>query len=590
MDVKVYWNTGFNQVNIPDSPDLLETLSNRTFTSIDIVQDRWIQSINIAASFTSVRDVDYCKVGSMYYYVSAVHMLANDVAQLVLQPDFYTSVGGHNKFNILDGVTERHHTTSDGFGEYTEDDPLLVPSQPLELESKYVNALNDDNPRVFAESTVALYATAFADRAITYVDDDGNKTVTVPDIKYLPQDAKSVSDPTLKPGEVSYDEHYTVSYFQYPDGNDGYHTTQPGTRLYEINATNKKISEGIAKLRSIGAESSIIRQYAVPRDAILVTSGGVAGVNTIVGKSTDYTVELPYEYATVKNRRLFVGRMNAYKLTSMASGNSCEYNPEDIRISAYPTIRMITDVRPTGKPYFRPVSFRGNQSNFFENCVAGQEWANAPLIYTDRSGSTLSAYNFQSEKYVNKVAYEGGMFSVNSGLLTTAISGAAGTAADIASENYGNAAMTAGQSVGSLIKANVEKGVKQDIYNENLRRSYFNYVESQIVAPDVQFPRSDAIRDYLGNGFMLSRTRYSYADLTKLDKVLTMYGYKDTKSLDQNDFTCRKYFNYIKCSDVSVKGNFAMWMADGVAQQLKAGVRIWHVAPDNKYYLDNPIK
>jgi hypothetical protein len=101
------------------------------------------------------------------------------------------------------------------------------------------------------------------------------------------------------------------------------------------------------------------------------------------------------------------------------------------------------------------------------------------------------------------------------------------------------------------------------------------------------FPRSETIRDLLGNGVRVYRYRFADSDVVKIDKILTMYGYKDTKPLEASDFTNRTKFNYVQASGISVSNNtMPRWIREGIAMQLSIGVRIWHVKPDATAYTD----
>ena len=64
-----------------------------------------------------------------------------------------------------------------------------------------------------------------------------------------------------------------------------------------------------------------------------------------------------------------------------------------------------------------------------------------------------------------------------------------------------------------------------------------------------------------------------------------MYGYRYTKFVEASDFSTRAKFNYVQASGVSVTG-LPKWFADGVAEQLMGGVRVWHVLPDVSAYTD----
>ena len=103
---------------------------------------------------------------------------------------------------------------------------------------------------------------------------------------------------------------------------------------------------------------------------------------------------------------------------------------------------------------------------------------------------------------------------------------------------------------------------------------------------------SNVYMDLFGEGILLYRYKYSKADVKRIDKLLTMYGYKVTKELEKKDFTSRQYFNYIECSSLSVKakGNYnTIAVADGISKQLQVGTRLWHVKPDSSHYANNPI-
>ena len=74
-------------------------------------------------------------IGDFYYILNGIEMVAFNVAELSLVPDFITSNGGISNIVILDGVTVRVHTGTDGFGEYTEDDDYMNPAEALQIES-----------------------------------------------------------------------------------------------------------------------------------------------------------------------------------------------------------------------------------------------------------------------------------------------------------------------------------------------------------------------------------------------------------------------------------------------------------------------
>ena len=129
---RLYFNTGFNSNNIPDSPALLDRCNYKDVPSLDIMQDRFLSEIRVKARWNEVKDCDYCVLytdsSKWAYSVDTISMVATDVAVLSVTQDFINSVGGVANLKILDGITDRVHVTSDDYGEYTAEDELLTPN------------------------------------------------------------------------------------------------------------------------------------------------------------------------------------------------------------------------------------------------------------------------------------------------------------------------------------------------------------------------------------------------------------------------------------------------------------------------------
>ena len=48
-NVRCYYNTGFNAVNIPSSPDVLKQFTPHTFPALEVLQDLGLSEIKIKA-------------------------------------------------------------------------------------------------------------------------------------------------------------------------------------------------------------------------------------------------------------------------------------------------------------------------------------------------------------------------------------------------------------------------------------------------------------------------------------------------------------------------------------------------------------
>ena len=57
-------NSGFNSINIPDSPTLLMGMTHATLPVLDLNQERFLSSVRVRASWDTVKNADYCKVST----------------------------------------------------------------------------------------------------------------------------------------------------------------------------------------------------------------------------------------------------------------------------------------------------------------------------------------------------------------------------------------------------------------------------------------------------------------------------------------------------------------------------------------------
>ncbi|MCD8211796.1 MAG: hypothetical protein LUC17_02060 [Oscillospiraceae bacterium] len=594
-DVTIYHNTGFNKVNIPDSPSLLTSFSHTNLQSTDLMQNRWISAIAVAANYETLEDVDYCQISSMFYFVDGVEMTSPDVGVLSLTPDFITSAGGPAALTFLDGITERHHVTDDTFGLYTEDDPLLIPSNPLTIaDGGYQFSDNSDN-YVFMEASIDVPKLGDAT--------DGNVyTATYNDPETGEIQTTEVTVPKV-PALEAY--RYTLAGMYDPDNLK--QVRVPGTAFFD--PSNAAVVEGIARARELGVESAIISQWLIPGSAVSnygETDEGFVG--SLTGAKTEASVNLPYIYATVKNNRLLYGDLNKYVIVSIASGNSAEFKPEDIyNNDTAPVVVMITDPRPEGNPYFRFKYYLKSSSNFFANCIKGMTWQSAPLVWTNKSGSEIDVTKFTTDMQLKRreasynvlSAYgaEGGSGATGAAktlgaAVNRGVTGLLGAGVEFVTGLFGNPQDTQNmQNVTQFLERGDIDKIKGDFAASAYQELQNLGLGNSVIAPEISFPRNEGIRDFVGNGIYVYRYRPTDADISKLDKVLTMYGYKHTAPLEASFFTNRTYFNYVKADGVTV-GNTSlpMWMKEGIAAQFSAGIRFWHVQPNPEYYTNNPVR
>ena len=615
--VTLFRNSGFNASNIPDSPELLinSNISRTELTgelkSLQINQDVQLDTLTVRCTLSQAKNVDFVMLddndegtSEKFYAVIDRHMEAEDVCSFTVQQICLLSYGGVDGLDILDGITERVHVGNDNKFYACEGDPLLNPTEPLEIVDEWVTP-ERGKTLVLAECTVDPIGTYMQKNAVTVEYEDPQtqevEKVTYPGLSYPEEETK-----------------YGI----------GQRDVATGTTLYVVRTSdtstspnpNPQIKAALANLQSLGvAQGAIIRQYEFPSEmanGIIPITNDITDLEhmgtlrRIISKRTELTPTTEITSAirkTAKNKLVTYSPVQKFGIMT-AAGNSAEYNLEDMRDSNNAinyNISMVTDPRPDGKPYFRPQWLNGkiagssNYKEFWRNCIAGMQWKQIPLIFTEASGNALNTQRFQNNYNIKSENYthERNISAVNMGqtVANGILNAAAATVEAVNPANIGKAAVGVVQSGANMAFDIAKQGMamyhnKKVFGLERTSELYDLYTENNIIAPTVNFPyNSDAIRDNIGNGVLCYQYKYSDSDYNRIDKLLTMYGYRVSKPLEKTDFTNRRYFNFVACKNVSVTGH-SQWVNDAIARELKDGVRVWHVLPNKSYYNDNPIR
>ena len=652
-NVRCYYNTGFNAVNIPSSPDVLKEFTPHTFPALEVLQDLGLSEIRIKATWGQAQQIDYVCLytpttvegqveKAVYYIVTGIpEMVATDVAKLPVVCDYYNTAGGINYIDILDGITSRvtvskdvpksgwNPTDSENY--LYEEDPLLAPSGQLNLVTKWANIYSTDY-HSYIETTLDLIQTDLTSIGKVYYETEAEGVNTGQTI--TPKVNVSELSTTLVDTKLSNAVGGTY--------------INPETRIYQVDdeyngwtgdpdaTARASIGAGIATARSLRVEDSIINKVIIPTDAVEVTKEyqnwsrtykdgttkrrtdqkisymkGVAkkvAVNAKVGGSgTAWSLVDYSDYGvTIHNNRLLYGRYTPIGMMTTA-GNKVELNIEQVSVGdSTVNIRSYTDPSLGGCPYYmferadmRPITTVGDEEvGMFSQSVAGLTWKQAPLKFSETKGSLLNAIELKNSRMMSDTAATNFVRSNDYSQTVNAFNTLTSSVNSVIAMNQGGGLQGV---VGSLTQGMIND-VGLDIQRQNAEDSYLSAKEAElskyavtqnVFVPEIKFPyNSTFLRDLFGEGILLYRYKYSKADVKRIDKLLTMYGYKVTKELEKKDFTSRQYFNYIECSSLSVKakGNYnTIAVADGISKQLQVGTRLWHVKPDSSHYTNNPI-
>lgn len=582
-NVIIYNSTGFDAVNIPRSPAVIEAAATSALTlpAIDVVQNYFLTSVTVKTTFDAIKYADYCKVGDFYYFVTNIRMTSPDVAILTITPDGLTSALALGSLQAIDGMTERRRVTNseDTMGAFTSDDALLAPQEPLKLVigANLFAGASSTVSAPYVESLIDLKTLQdnFTDNNFTgrtFVDPtDSEAKVTVPAVNSL------TGTTTV----------FRVGTYVLPSTK---------TELYKYT----KVQEAIGLARALGVESAIISQKNLPTRYMDIIETDDGSVTTISGKVEEESTGLAVNYATVKNKRLLYGVYNRYGIMS-ASGASAEFNPEDIvsTLNGSPSVKMKVDPRPDGKPYFRYSSYLGDSSDdgFWRNCIDGLSWADTPLVYSGKSGSYMDEWNYKYSRNSSAISMNATSEIYQRNLKTNTIPsvvgasmGFIGSLLGAAPGDWSGIGQAGSKAVGAWTAAyneatNFDATVQQYKNARNQELANFGFSQS-VVSPVLSFPyNASVIRDMLGNGIVNYRYRYSDNDISRIDKLLTMYGYVDRRKFKIEMFDAHEDFEYLQLSGVSIIGSsLPRWWRDIIKVQLNTGFRMWHVKPSVIYY------
>lgn len=569
--VTAYANSGFSMNDTPLNVGVLE--ANSDAVTLDVinclpVSGKSTVSIRVKP-FNLLTQTDYIKIvgsdaiawfgivlGYEYDSMNTVQITAQIDGWLTCQAAGITSISGY---------TTRHTTEDDEFGKYSEDDPLIVPSKPLEMTATPINLGGSGNKKL-VESTIDLSAMG---------EDTYNESRTFNSDGEVVVPLAVPSEPT----QVNL------------NGVGGGSSTQTisGRGIYD--ADNAKVKKGIAVARSLGYENGILGSYIVP-DAFITLGEATDGkYSTIAGKHDSIMTtgdSLNFIYANVHNKRLLYGKTSQYVLWSPASGDQLRANPEELItgsvISGGPSFAFMSDPRSKGKPYFMFDEGASAVLGGLNKMISGAQWDNLPLNYQNSSGLQTKARIFMAQEEYAVDQYN---FALQIGVLDqgeNAITGLAGAAVGMSFNPIGAATGLGGTAAG-IAKYGLSVPYNKEMFQRarKIEQAQFlatHYSAPQIVSP----PDGEFIRDVYGNSVVIARYMLSAYDLTRLDRVLNMYGYKHSKVLELSDLSVGVYATYVEAHDVTINSGAPKFAEQIAQEQLSAGIRLWKTKPSSAQY------
>lgn len=454
---ELFFNTGFNAVNIPDSELTLRQAASsiKSYPALDILQPTGLTTVRLKALYEQVIGADYLLLRSQenpdlfcfYAIASAPIMTSVDVASLYIVEDPILTAGGIDNLTFLDGVTSRHHVASDAdvFGAYIEDDPYLTLT---EAPDYYSMELFDKGPEVEwsqGGDPVVMVVTSTVDLE----NADTLHMTTIPTANpiagtgsgftfqggdsysyRIPVNADSTNFADVKPdfstmeaAGVEGQVNEIVGHDAYPEGATGYASNvESGIKAFgQIDLIN--LHDKISNVIALGLDSAIIDAAMIPKSFCKFNerlsepysdgwySRGVSDIGCIQAVGAFYLPEddgdFAYEYdEEVHNKRVLYGKYNGYSLVAKATGSSTEILPEEflyhagqesmtLQYGKAPVPMCLPDIRINGRPYFNFAHIKSSGNSFMNGAISGSQWRRATITSKYKSGAALEEANFR---------------------------------------------------------------------------------------------------------------------------------------------------------------------------------------------------
>lgn len=597
--VTAFCGTGFSMINTPANASVL---SNSATAVVDLGIINCLSLIGKKSgvirvkAFANIATCDYLRIIfsdnpiASYWLVTNYEYLSGDTLSLSLVLDGFLTCGGTTGITSISGYVNRHTVTDDTYGKYNQSDDMLVPSQNLVFRSIDKFGENSESEEYYniVLSTINLLelgARDAEDMGLTYGDIASGEGVTVPQIPQIPDSWKT---------KVFY-------------GNYEYEI--PGAFCFDLDgkatgsSTSYPIREGIARARSLGVEGGIIAIYALPKSKFTctipkttITIGTISvtlkALITEIKPAQDatlqHTTSINFNYASVNNKRALYGDYHTVQVASMASGEVAEYDIDDLYSPTAQNTGVVIDEvgdgRAHGKPYFFPHYFKDKVQavNAMFSAIAGLEWQNVPIVFQYSSGEGIQRNRYfantkidatnmiesQANAWANQIVRSGVDMAKSAPTIVGGV----------------NAGLNAGIAMGELYNQQM-LDTNQFIRARELEKKDL-MIKTRVVAPQISFPVSESVRDFVGNGVVVAFITPTNTDIARFDRILTQFGYKDAgTALTLSDLTAGCYFSYIEATGVQIQTSVGVDKTiKEAAEEQMASIRIWKQRPDFSLY------
>lgn len=570
---KIYVGTGLRVGNVPDDVSKLEQWASqvRVFDDHVGLQDFFLTSFRLKATWDEVKDADYMQYGAAYYWIIP-KMLNENCAEITCVRDDLTTMGGPSRLEYIGGYITRAHPLSANTFDNVLEEPV-GPANVLVAHNTKINfssAASDDLSIV--ASTVKL--------------DDPNIDLS----PTLVRDALVFSS-QVGTGTSSND--YTIAVPKPPAASAstllrsmGKTISTVGFGLYD--ATNATVKKNLQYLRSIGLSDAILFSYRLPKGNISFNISTDGAITFIYGGGTDAfsggnNVSVVFgtgSFVPKFKKTYLVNR--SIVLRSRLSGDTKTFKPYEIMNNNNMFFQLALDPNYQGTSYCAPQYYYGVEDDALKiaNSVKGLVWAECPISIGGATGSRWS----QNELAANlRSASIGGTLGEGNleGLAGIGLGGILTSTMGLTS--FLN--QEASRALGGNYKA------PANITPENYRalQARAKFAQSQVQGPQLTSSPAFGLQNYISNEFDVLDIRPDDDDIRRIDKYFERYGYKQPNVVFSKAYlSSMPSFNYIEGYDIHIAptaatSGFGREIIEGAEAALCGGCTIWHVKPNQNW-------
>lgn len=576
---RLYYNTGITPNQVLAHSSLLNNASYRDFDDHIGLQDFFLTSFKLKATWDEVKEADYMKFGNAYYWITP-KMINDNCCRIYCQLDALTSLGGALECTYSGGVVHRYQPATAERTDYFAnivDEPIGC-SQILRARTvANWSMTNGNSPVRLIASTVDLSDTTTSLSPNT----DQQALVFSGDIGITPGADKYTVVVPKPPAPAQYTTFY---------GFDSESRTV-GFGLYD--ATNATVKKNLQYIRALGLSDAVLFSYEIPLGAVSPIVADANGHITSIGQSyasasgdlgwrTAATDSITSGFGTIPTggdpTSLYYKTYSVYTsyvIRGRLSGDIKQFKASEIANNNTIEFMWVADPQFGGTSYCAPRYFYNSDNVYYRiaNAAKGLPWKEVPISYNGASGSLWSKNTYamqQGEKIRNGSGWDYVKNQTGAGIL----SNLAGLG------SYMTAGLMTLKNGGSFEEYLQQMPANMDPRDYQNAKEKAAYLQSQVVAPELSCSPAVGLQSFIDNGFDIIKLMPTDSDAQMINDYFKRYGYAvPNKPFDISMMQTRNDSNYIEVSGVEIMDatvNAGKTIRDAAAAQLQAGCWVKH--------------